>query len=86
MIGRVLATVLALVFGAARIQAWHDRRGWRGRVGRYQLHGESGAAEIRAVGGPEEAAVWSELHHYPERFAEASIPPEMLRILDAADH
>jgi hypothetical protein len=84
--GRVLATVLATVLGTRRVQAWHDRPGWRGRCGRYQLHGETGAAEIRAAGGPEEAAVWSELHHYPEHFADSSIPPEMLTILDAADH
>ncbi len=84
--GRVFATVVAAGLGTSRVQAWHDRPGWRGRCGRYQLHGEAGAAEIRAAGGPEEAAVWSELHHYPERFAASPIPPEILRVLDAADH
>ncbi len=84
--GRSWATVLATGLGSARVQAWHDRPGWRGRVGRYQRHGETGAAEIRAAGGSEEAAIWSELHHSPDRFAASPIPPEMLTVLDAADH
>ncbi len=84
--GRVIATVLARVIGDARVRRWAGRPGWRGRLGSYQTHGEIGAAEIRAAGGPEAAAVWSELHHHPERFEASSIPMTYLRHLDAADH
>ena len=78
--------VIATVAGSARMVDWSGRTGWRGRVGRYQQHGEIGAAEIRGVGGLEEAAVWSELHHHPDRFATSPIPAEILAVLDAADH
>lgn len=84
--GRVSATVLATALGNERVRAWASTCGWKGRLGSYQRHGEIGAAEIRSAGGPEEAAIWSELHHYPDQFAHASISPEMLTILDAADH
>lgn len=83
--GRVATTVLAGVVGADRVRGWARTSGWRGRVGSYQLHGEIGAAEIRAAGGPEEAAVWSELHHHPDRFPDSSIPPEYLKVLAHAD-
>ncbi len=84
--GRVFATVIAAAAGADRIAGWTDRAGWRARVGRYQSHGELGAEQIRAVGGSEAAAVWSELHHHPERFVQSSIPRQILTVLDRADH
>ena len=84
--GRVTATVLAAVIGDARVRGWASRSGWPSRLGLYQTHDEIGAAEIRAAGGPEAAAVWSELHHHPERFASSSIPMSIVRRLDAADH
>ena len=86
VLGRVLTTVLAMTVGDERVRSWAGRPGWRGRLGTYQVHDEIGAAQIRAVGGPEAAAVWSELHHHPERFANSSIPMTYLRRLDAADH
>ena len=84
--GRVTATVVARGVGAARMTAWANTSGWRGRIGCYQRHGEIGAAQIRAAGGPEEAAMWSELHHHPDQFASSAIPADVLRVLDAADH
>jgi hypothetical protein len=84
--GRVSATVLATALGTERVRTWASTSSWKGRIGSYQRHGEIGAAEIRAAGGPEDAAVWSELHHHPDQFAAAPIPPEILTILDAADH
>ena len=84
--GRVLATMLAMTVGDERVRGWAGRPGWRGRLGTYQTHDEIGAAQIRAVGGPEAAAVWSQLHHRPERFASSSIPMTYLVRLDAADH
>lgn len=84
--GRVAATVVAVGLGSARMNDWADRSGWQGQVGRYHRHGEIGADEIRAIGGLEDAAVWSEIHHHRDRFDGASIPPAVLRVLDAADH
>ena len=84
-VGRVAATACVLVIGRDRVERWASGRGWRARLGRYELHGALGAAQIRAVGGPEEAAWWSELHHFPARFAASSIPADILEVLDAAD-
>ena len=84
--GRVSATVLATALGTQRVSAWASTCGWKGRIGSYQRHGEIGAAEIRAAGGPPEAAIWSDVHHHRDRFSECGISPEMLAILDAADH
>ena len=86
VLGRVTTTLLATLIGDARVRDWARRSGWRGRLGRYQTHDEIGAAQIRAVGGPEAAAVWSELHHHPERFGASSIPMSVLHRLGAADH
>ena len=86
VLGRVWATLLAIALGNERVSAWASTCGWKGRIGSYQRRGEIGAAEIRAAGGPPEAAIWSAVHHYPDQFARASISPEMLAILDAADH
>ena len=83
--GRVAATVLAYGIGHDRVRGWAGTSGWRGRVGSYEMHGEIGAAEIRAVGGPEEAAMWSELHHHRDQFAFSTIAPKTLQILDKAD-
>ncbi len=86
VLGRVAATVAATVVGNTRSRGWAGSPRWRGPLGTYQCHDVIGAVEIRAVGGPEEAAVWSELHHHPDQFADATIPPAVLRVLDAADH
>jgi len=83
--GRVLATLLVLARGRDRVAAWSG--GWRGRVGAYARHGDIGAAEIRAVGGREEAAVWAEAHHRPAgTWPALGWPPEVLHALDAADN
>jgi hypothetical protein len=83
--GRVAATVAAAAVGDERARDWAGRPGWQGRLGTYQCHDDIGAAEIRAAGGPEDASVWSELHHHRDQFADAAIPPAILRVLDAAD-
>ncbi len=83
--GRVAATLCSGLFGRLRVQGWAGRPGPTGRIGRYELHGEIGADEIRRAGGPEEAARWSELHHDPERAARRVIPAAVLSALDAAD-
>ena len=83
--GRVGSTVLATVLGHDRVRGWADRRSWRGRFGRYETHGEIGAREIRAAGGAELAAVWSEVHHHVDQYTASSMNPEMLRLLARAD-
>lgn len=85
VIGRSIATVVAVVGGRTRVAGWADRRGWRGRIGRYERHGEIGADELRAAGSPDAVAEWSALHHHPERFRSSTIPAEVLAVLIAAD-
>ncbi len=85
VLGRVVATVLAYGIGHDRVRSWAATSGWRGRIGSYEMHGEIGAAEIRAADGPEEAALWSELHHQPDQFANSTIPLKTLQILAEAD-
>jgi hypothetical protein len=86
VIGRSVATVAAHGLGRERVRGWASRDGLRGRIGRYERHGEIGADELRAVGSPEPVAEWSALHHHPDRFPSAGIPPAELAVLDAADH
>ncbi len=85
VIGRSFATVVAVLGGRPRIAGWAARPGWRGRIGRYERHGEIGADELRAAGSPEAVAEWSALHHRRERFAASAIPPDVLAVLIVAD-
>ena len=84
--GRSVATVAAYGLGHDRVRGWADRPDLRGRIRRYELHGELGADELRAAGSPEPVAEWSALHHHRDRFGSSTIPPATLEILDAADH
>jgi len=84
--GRSVATVAAWGLGRARVRGWAERRGLPGRIGRYELHGEIGADELRAVGSPWPVAEWSALHHHRARFPTSAIPAAELAVLDAADH
>ncbi len=84
--GRAVATVVATgPSGESRVSRWACTGGWRRRFALYARHGELGAEQIRRAGGREEAAVWSEAHHHPERWAELSIPPAVVQALDDAD-
>jgi len=86
VLGRSAATAVAVGAGRARVGAWSDRPGWRGRIGRYERHGEIGAEELRAAGSPAPVVEWSALHHHPDRFPTSGIPADVLVVLDAADH
>jgi hypothetical protein len=86
VVGRAIATVAASGLGRTRVGGWADRSGLRGRIGRYERHGEIGADELRAIGSPEPVAEWSALHHHRADFASSRIPPDVLAVLDAADH
>jgi hypothetical protein len=84
--GRAIATLAAAGrSGSARVGRWKDRGGVRHRAWLYARHGEIGAEEIRAAGGREVAAVWSESHHHPETWSTLDIPSDVIKILDAAD-
>jgi hypothetical protein len=84
-VGRSVATVTAVLLGRTRVGGWADRPGWPGRFGRYERHGEIGADLIRAAGGSETAAWWSEVHHHRDRYEPAPVPPVVLAALEAAD-
>jgi hypothetical protein len=86
VVGRAAATVAAYGCGHDRVRGWPARDGLRGRFGRYELHGEIGADELRAAGSPEPVAEWSALHHHPDEFGRSGIPADVLAVLDAADH
>jgi hypothetical protein len=84
--GRAIATVAAGGrSGRRRVERWRDCGGVRRRIWLYARHGEIGADEIRAVGGREVAAVWSEAHHHPEAWSSLDLPSDIVKILDAAD-
>jgi hypothetical protein len=86
VVGRSVATVAAVGLGRDRVRGWADRSGFRGRIGRYERHGEIGADELRTAGSPEAVAEWSALHHHRAEFARSGIPAAELAVLDAADH
>ncbi len=85
--GRAIATVAAAgPSGPRRVARWETSGGMRHRIWLYAQHGEIGARELRAAGGREEAAVWSEAHHHPDTWPALDFPPDVIQILDAADH
>ena len=84
--GRVVATVAGTVAGREHAEAWSTSTGFTRRVGLYLRHTELGGDRIRLAGEPEEAAVWSAVHHDPERWAELAIPEPVIAALDAADN
>ena len=84
--GRVVATVSGAVVGRDHAEAWSETSGFTRRVGLYLRHTELGGDRIRLAGEPEEAALWSAVHHDPERWAELPIPEPVIAALDAADN
>ena len=84
---RVVATLASKVFGVATARVWAaSASGWKRRLGLYLIHGELGAAMIRAAGGREEAAVWSEVHQgYATSVASGILPPVVVRALIESD-
>ena len=86
VIGRSVATAATYGLGRRRVRRWAHDAGLRGRIGRYECHGEIGADELRAAGSPEPVAEWSALHHHRADFPTSGIPQDVLTVLDAADH
>ncbi len=85
VLGRVGATLCAAARGPARVAAWADRPGLRGRFGRYLDHPERGATQIRRCGGSPEAATWAAVHQDPARRADCGLPAPVVAALAAAD-
>ncbi|MGZ4714173.1 MAG: hypothetical protein ACXVJ7_15505 [Acidimicrobiia bacterium] len=85
VLGRSCSTVLAYGLGHERVRSWSTRPGWRGRIGRYERHGELGAAELRAAGSPTMVVDWAALHHDPDQLARSAVPPVAAGLLDRAD-
>jgi predicted HD phosphohydrolase len=84
--GRVVATVSGAVAGRDHAEAWSTSSGFTRRVGLYLRHTELGGDRIRIAGEPEEAALWSAVHHDPERWDDLPIPEPVIAALDAADN
>ncbi len=83
---RVAATLASKVLGVATAREWAASAvGWKRRLGLYLIHGELGAAMIRAAGGREEGAVWSEIHQGYATSIESGIPPIVARALIESD-
>ena len=83
---RAVATLASKVFGVETARTWAaSATGWKRRLGLYLTHGELGAAMIRAAGGREEPAVWSEIHQGYATSVESRIPPIVARALIESD-
>jgi hypothetical protein len=81
--GRVGATLAAAALGRDRVGGWWERRGLRGRVGRYVRHPEIGAGLLRTAGADPLTAAWAAEHHLPPQ--RWTVPAELARVLHAVD-
>lgn len=84
--GRVVATLARGVWSRERVSLWEQRRGMRGRIGRYAGHGHLGGVLIRAAGGREEVAIWAECHHISIAADVPQIPAVVVKALIASDN
>lgn len=83
---RAIATLASKILGVSTARHWaQSARGFRRRIGLYLIHGELGAAMIRAAGGREETAVWSEVHQGYSPLGGAGIPPIVVEALIESD-
>jgi hypothetical protein len=81
--GRSAATVCAAAVGHARVAAWSNRSGWRGRFGRYVLHPDLGGLLLAGAGSHPLTMAWATEHHRPpERW---TVPADIGAVLKAAD-
>lgn len=84
---RAIATLASKALGVATARRWAgSAAGLKRRIGLYLTHGELGGAMIRAAGGREAIAVWSEIHQgYSGSAAGAEIPPTVAAALIESD-
>jgi hypothetical protein len=83
---RAIATLVSKTLGVATARRWAgSAAGLKRRIGLYLIHGELGAAMIRAAGGREAIAVWSEIHQGYSGSAGAELPPVVVEALIESD-
>lgn len=83
VLGRVAATLLALVLGRAKVASWAEERGLKGRMGRYVTHDQIGALALERAGSDPLVVGWAREHHLPED--RWSVDPVLGAILKEAD-
>lgn len=85
-LGRAVATLVNRFVDLETARRWAgSRRAGLSRVGTYLIHGEVGARLIRAAGGREEIAAWSEVHQGGGVGSAAGIPPAVVAALVGSD-
>ena len=83
---RLVAILLSRVIGVGTARRWaHSGEGAKRRIGAYLIHGEIGATMIRAAGGREEVAAWSEVHQGYRETGRLAIPSVVVEALIESD-
>lgn len=83
---RVLAMLASKAVGVDAARRWAaSASGAKRRIGSYLIHGEVGAAMIRAAGGREEVALWARIHQGYRTRVEHRVPPVVVEALLESD-
>jgi putative nucleotidyltransferase with HDIG domain len=83
---RAIAALASKVVGVGTARRWAgSASGMKRRIGLYLIHGEVGASMIRAAGGREEVAAWTEVHHGHRGVDRSGIPPVVVEALLESD-
>jgi HD domain len=83
---RAIATLASRVVRVETARQWAgSATGAKRRIGAYLVHGEIGAGMIRAAGGREEVAAWTELHQGYRSWDGAGLPPVVVEALVESD-
>jgi hypothetical protein len=83
---RVMAAMASKAVGVATARRWASQAtGAKRRIGSYLIHGEIGAEMIRAAGGREAVAAWTEVHQGYAGAVSPEIPSVVARALIESD-
>jgi hypothetical protein len=83
---RVVATLASKAVNVATARDWtRSATGLRRRIGSYLIHGEVGADMIRAAGGREAIAAWTEVHQGYRGLERSGVPPAVVEALIHSD-
>lgn len=82
--GRVLATLIGSQLSCAQKEQWAEKRGWRGRIGRYLCHPIIGADALSEIGTDDFVVEWTRQHHLSS--TECTLPAQYANVLRAADN
>jgi hypothetical protein len=83
---RVMAALASKTVRLATARRWASHSaGVKRRIGAYLIHGEIGAEMIRAAGGREAVAAWTEVHQGYVRAVSPEIPSVVARALIESD-